>query len=413
MPLRSMLAVALTLRVAAAALHAALGPGPGPLFDERPFFLVARALVEEGRFATRPGGPPDVIRGPAYPVFLVPFYAVGGASVLGPALAQAALGTGTVWIVAVAVRRLLRREGASGSPSERAASLAGWACALSPIAIAWDRFVMSESLATLLMAATIALWMEALHGQRPLARALAAGACGAALVLAKPAFVLLVPALALLLAWRGRAAPGGALVLAAGLLLLPWTARNAAVAHRASPAGLGSGLFLYAATLPRASDGVPVIDDPRDRAAAERYLGYDTPVDERLAADADFRRRALLRIRERPLAYLASWVPRGLRLWVSSHSEALRPLAVPRPLRVAIALGFGAVALLAVSALVLPAGPERRAALALVVAPAYTTLVHMPLSSGSRYSVVAWPFVWSLAALAFCARTRARAPLGS
>ena len=68
--------------------------------------------------------------------------------------------------------------------------------------------------------------------------------------------------------------------------------------------------------------------------------------------------------------------------------------------------------LVALSALLLPAGPERRAALALAVAPAYTTLVHMPLSSGSRYGVVAWPFVWSLAALALSARTRARASLG-
>jgi hypothetical protein len=76
---------------------------------------------------------------------------------------------------------------------------------------------------------------------------------------------------------------------------------------------------------------------------------------------------------------------------------------------VAIALGFGAVALLAVSALVLPAGPARRAALALAIAPAYTTLVHLPLSSGSRYAVVAWPFVWSLAALALSARPRVRA----
>jgi hypothetical protein len=155
---------------------------------------------------------------------------------------------------------------------------------------------------------------------------------------------------------------------------------------------------------------VPVIDDPRDQAAAERYLDYDTPVAERVAADADFRRRAIERIRARPFSYLASWVPRALRLWVSSHAEALRPLQIPRPLRVVIALALGTVALCALSALFLPAGPLRRTALALAIVPAYTTLVHMPLASGSRYSVLAWPFVWSLAALAISARWDARSP---
>lgn len=408
--LRSVLAIALVLRAAAACVHAAQGPGPSALFDERPFLLVSRSLAEDGRFATRPGGPPDVIRGPAYPAFLVPFVVVGGDTVLGPALAQAVLGTATVWIVAMALQRRLRREGAPEPMASHAVRLAAWACALSPIAVLWDRFVMSESLATFLLAAAVALAWEAAQGSRPLAAAIGAGACGAALVLAKPAFVLLLLVLAVLLARAGRPVPAGALAATAVVLLLPWTLRNAQVADRASPAGLGSGLFLYAATLPRASDGVPVIDDPRDQAAAERYLDYDTPVADRVAADADFRRRAVERIQARPLAYLASWGPRAIRLWVSSHAEALRPLHIPRPIRVVIALAFGAVALVALSALVLPAGPLRRTALALAVVPAYTTLVHMPLAAGSRYAVPAWPFVWCLAALAVAARWNARAP---
>jgi 4-amino-4-deoxy-L-arabinose transferase-like glycosyltransferase len=412
-PLRSVLAIALVLRATAAFVHAAQGPGPSALFDERPFFLVARALAEEGRFATRPGGPPDVIRGPAYPAFLVPFVAVAGATVLGPALAQAVLGTATVWIVAGALQRRLRREGAPEPPATSAVRLAAWAMALSPIAIVWDRFVMSESLATFLLAATVALSWEAAQGERPLAAALASGACGAALVLAKPAFVVLLPALALLAARGGRPLAAVALTGAAAALLLPWTLRNAQVADRASPAGLGSGLFLYAATLPRASDGVPVFEEPRARATVERYLDYDTPVTERVTADADLRHRALERIRARPLAYVASWVPRGIRLWVSSHAEALRPLHLPRPVRVVIALGFGTVALTALSALALPAGPLRRTALALAVVPAYVTLVHLPLASGSRYSVPAWPFVWSLAALAVSARLGLRTSGGA
>lgn len=408
--LRSILAVALLLRLAAAAVHAAQGPQPGPLFDERSFFLVARALVDEGRLATRPGGPPEVIRGPAYPVFLAPFVMATGTRVTAPVLAQALLGTATVWIVAGALRRLLRREGAGEPEAARAARLAGWACALSPIAILWDRFVMSESLATFLLAAAVALCLEVPYARRPFLGALGCGACCAALVLAKPAYLFLPVALAPFLVGRGRTPQAVALVAATAALLVPWALRNAAVTGRPSPAGLGSGLFLYAATLPRSSDGVPVIDDPRDQAAAEVYLAHDTPVEARRTADADFRRRALERIRARPLAYLASWIPRGVRLWTSSHAEALQPLVVPRPLRAVLALAAGAVVLTALSALLLPAGPSRSAAWALAVAPLYTTLVHLPLAAGSRYSVPAWPFVWGLFALAVAARRPARGP---
>ena len=76
-----------------------------------------------------------------------------------------------------------------------------------------------------------------------------------------------------------------------------------------------------------------------------------------------------------------------------------------------LALSAGAVVLTALSALLLT-GSARSAALALVVAPLYTTLVHVPLAAGSRYSVPAWPFVWALAALAVAARRPlpARAP---
>jgi 4-amino-4-deoxy-L-arabinose transferase-like glycosyltransferase len=407
--LRSILVAALLLRLASACVHAVHAPEPGTLFDERSFFLVARALVEEGRLATRPGGPAEVIRGPAYPVFLVPFVMTTGQKVIGPALAQAVLGTATVWIVAAALLRLLQREGADERDAARAARLAAWACALSPIAILWDRFVMSESLATFLLAAAVALAWEIPHARRPLLAVLACGACCAALVLAKPAFLFLPVALAPFLVGRGRTKHAVALVAVTAALLVPWALRNAAVVGRPSPTGLGSGLFLYAATLPRASDGVPVIDDPRDQAAAQLYLAHDTPVALRAEADADFRRRALLRIRDRPFAYLASWIPRAVRLWTSSHAEALQPLVIPRPLRVVLALAAGAVFLTALSALLL-GGPARSAALALMVAPLYTTLVHLPLAAGSRYSVPAWPFVWGLAALAVAARRPVPAP---
>jgi 4-amino-4-deoxy-L-arabinose transferase-like glycosyltransferase len=398
------LAVALLLRLAAAAAHAVQGPVVQP--DEANYLLVARALVEDHRFATHPGGPLEVIRGPAYPAFLVPFVLLFGPRAAGPALGQAVLGTLTVWIVVDALRRLLVYRGLAREDARRSALVAGWLCALSPIAIAWERLVMSEALATALLVAAAAAWWRSTDGGGP-RHAIASGLCFGALALGKPAFLPLPFLLALAYAVRdprARRARALGLVGATVLTVAPWALRNHQVLGRPSPSGLGAGLFLYAATLPRAADGVPVFEDPADRAGIERYLNHDSSVGERLALDSDFHQRALVRIRARPLAYAASCAARAARLWVSSHAESIRPTVVPRPVRVALALASGMVAALALSAWWIPRPGWRGAAAALAWVPAYTTLVHVPLASGSRYAVVAWPFVWALAALAVCAR---------
>jgi 4-amino-4-deoxy-L-arabinose transferase-like glycosyltransferase len=408
--LRSVLAVALVLRIAAACAHALEGPVVQP--DEANYLLLARAIGEEHRYATYPGGPPEVIRGPLYPAFLVPFVLAGATPVLGPALAQGVIGTLTVWIAAAALRRRLEREGVPSPEAHRATLLAAWACALSPVAIAWERLVMSEAIATLLLTAVFALWWEVPHARRPAAVAGAAGLCLGALVLAKPAFLLLPAALALPAALRrhpARIAHAALVAVAAAAMVAPWTARNLETIGRPVPVGLGSGLFLYAATLPRAADGVPVFEQAADRESMARYLNHDTSVAERVAADDAFRRRAIVKIREHPLAYVASFAPRVLRLWASSHAESLsRPLP-PRGVRLALAAGLALVVLAALSVARLPAGPWRRSGLALLAAPAYTTAVHAGLAAGSRYVVVAWPFVWCTAALAVFAYRRARA----
>ena len=116
-----------------------------------------------------------------------------------------------------------------------------------------------------------------------------------------------------------------------------------------------------------------------------------------------------MRIRENPFAYAASCVPRAVRLWVSSHSESLWKPLPPRGVRLALAGALGLAVLAALSVVLLPAGPWRRSGLALLAVPAYTTAVHAGLASGSRYAVVAWPFVWCAVAVAVSARRRAGA----
>ena len=399
-----MLALAFAVRVAAALAHARQGPITQP--DEANYLLVARAVVMDGRFATHPGGPPEVIRGPVYPLFLAPFVHIG-TSLTGPLLAQALLGTLTVGVLAVALGRALVRAGSEPSGAARAASWAALAMALSPIALTWERLLMSEGVATTLAAIGVAAWMETPHTPRPRRFVLAAGLAFGLLALAKPAYLALPLALALValrdLARTRRLACAAGLVAAALLPVVPWAARNFRVLGRPVPVGLGSGLFLYAATLPQGEGGVPLFG-PGDAAAVARYLDHDTPVADRLAQDDEFRARARASLRERPGAYLALCARRAVRLWASSHADGLRPWVVAREVRWAIALVLGATFCLAVAA-PLRLGRARAWALApFAVVPAYTTVIHAMLLSGSRYAVVAWPFVLSLAASAAALR---------
>jgi 4-amino-4-deoxy-L-arabinose transferase-like glycosyltransferase len=399
------LAIALVLRVAGALAHARQGPVTQP--DEANYLLVARSLVEHARFATHPGGPPEVIRGPVYPLFLAPFVRGFGTSLTAPLLAQALLGTLTAGVLALALGRALVRAGRDPDRARRAAAWTAMALALSPIALTWERLLMSEGLATALAAIGVAAWMETPHAARPWRFVLAAGLAFGLLALAKPAYLALPLVLAVVslrdLARAGRLACAAGLVAAALLPVVPWTARNLSVLGRPVPVGLGSGLFLYAATLPQGEGGVPLLE-PGDAAAVARYLNHDTPVAERLALDDDFRARARARLRERPLAYLGLCARRAARLWASSHADGLRPWAVPEAVRWTIALALGATfGLAAVAPLRLGRAPGWALA-PFAAVPAYATLIHAVMLSGSRYSVVAWPFVLALATCAAAGR---------
>lgn len=406
-----MLVLALAVRVVAALAHARQGPVTQP--DETNYLLVARALVEDGRFATHPGGPPEVIRGPLYPLFLAPFVRTSGASPTAPLLAQALLGTLTVGVLAVALRRALVRAGGEPARAERAVSWAALALALSPVALTWERLLMSEGLATALAAVGVAAWMEVPHAARPWRVVPAAGLALGLLALAKPAYLALPVALALVslrdLSRVRRVACAAGMVAVALLAVVPWTARNARVLGRPVPVGLGAGVFLYAATLPQGEGAVPVVD-AADAAAFARYLDHDTPVAERLAQDDAFLARARTRLRERPGDYLTLCARRAVRLWAASHADGWRPATVPRAARWTIALVLVATFGLAAAAPFRLAPAQAWALAALAAVPAYTTVIHSVLLSGSRYSVVAWPFVLALAACTVALRGPERVP---
>ena len=403
--------LALVLRVLAVAWHLREGFTEP---DEHAFLALARSLAEHGAFRSADAAMPEILYGPVYPAFVACFLLLFGGSVAAPLLAQALLGAATASALARGLGDLLRRAGPDERLAARVETRAGLALAASPYALLYERMLMSEGLATALLAGACLTWMRAAE-RRTVAghvrwMAVAGGVFGV-LALTKAALLGLPAAFLAVEAGRGGLRRpgrlGGLAVFAAvaALAMAPWALRNRAIAGSLVPVTTGGGVFLYLATLPADSSGLPVIDDEADRAQLSRYRSPLASAAEKLAIDRDFRTRARARIARRPFSYALSCGVRMVRLWAASHTSVLKRLP-PRPVRFAAAL-FSAVLVAAASAAVIAMPAILRQALAVFwVVPLYVTIAHAPLASGARYAVPAWPYVLCLAGIGFARSQR-------
>jgi hypothetical protein len=174
----------------------------------------------------------------------------------------------------------------------------------------------------------------------------------------------------------------------------PWTARNWRVAHRFIPVGIGGGVYLYLGTMPS------VLNNTFDSSAfpeLKRYLDTHAPVEERIAVDQEFRKKAVDIIEHQPLSWASLATRRAIKLWAASHVSALEPRQFPSLFRAAWTLL--SVLLVLLAAWGFWRSTEKLALLPFAVVPLYFTLVHTPISSGARYVVPSWPFVLILAAV--------------
>lgn len=236
---RARLAALLLVALAVRLLALAAVWDAEPVHDEVTYVMRGLALLDgrglEGSFQSwvrHPGHRledlpqyPGSLQAPGYPAFLAVTMAVGGRSHLAGRVAQVGLGVLVVFWVYLLARRWF---------GVREAELAALICALYPNLVAFSHLLWAETLYLALLLP--ALWLLSRRREvttLPTVREslLAGGLLGAA-ALTRGSAVTLAPLLVawLLLAhasaWRAALGRSALLVLAAAIVIAPWTLRN-------------------------------------------------------------------------------------------------------------------------------------------------------------------------------------------
>jgi 4-amino-4-deoxy-L-arabinose transferase-like glycosyltransferase len=244
--LLALLAIGLGLR-----LDYAIRAPNHPVDDARAYARISRALFE-GEGFTQGNGPgyrhlqPASSYSPGLPLLVAGIYELrGSADERAARIVLALLGSLGVPFAFLLGRRL-------AGPG--AGLIAAAPAAIYPATLEYGGMLMTEPLATALLAGAILALLRAVDVRRPWPWA-GAGLLLGALAMLRPEYAVLVPLLPVLGALRLRRAPGRpvrdsllgpALTLAcACLVVLPWTIRNFVVFDRLVPISTGGGQVLY------------------------------------------------------------------------------------------------------------------------------------------------------------------------
>ena len=178
----------------------------------------ARTFLASGTYGFIPGHPSAYTQ-PLYGFFLVPLYWIFDRSWVTVGLAQIAVAAATAIVVYELGRRFV---------SPRAGLLAALIATLEPYLI-WHDVHMNREILDELLAASVVL-LTLLLAQRPsLLRGVALGAVSGLAVLGNVRLLLLpllVAGFALVCARRAAVVPALLVVIAAGVVVLPWAIRN-------------------------------------------------------------------------------------------------------------------------------------------------------------------------------------------
>jgi len=229
--------------------------------DMRTYHLLARNLLLHGYFGLESEAFSfRAYRPPLYPFSLALIYAAAGVRLPAVRLTQALLGALSVWFLILLARRMA---------GESAALLAGLLAALDLSLIHLSGVFLSENLyiplSLLLLLFLIRGFEEGKAGY-----CLLGGLCGGLAALCRPALLpfLFLSAILPGASVRGRKAKilsgmkGWALmILAAALVVAPWTVRNYRVLGRVVPVSTNGGVMLWMGLHPGASGGY---DFPRE-----------------------------------------------------------------------------------------------------------------------------------------------------
>jgi len=264
--------------------------------DETQFVGIARSLAAGHGFVS------DSYRAnPLLPAYLGLVFRAFGESLLAARIGQAVIGALTCVV-------LLRIGTRLAGPA--LGLLAGLMLALYPPHVYLAGVFYVDCVLGLPLALGVLLALDVHQGRGGVGRAVLAGGLLGLAALARPTFLVVVPALAL--AWCLGAAAGvrrrleltAALGLGALAVVLPWTARNEAAYGRLVPISSGLWTKLWQGNGPLADGSaddrdllwgrdlwtrrLARLDPERRRAVEEQYAGVARAVGERLARTGDF-----------------------------------------------------------------------------------------------------------------------------
>lgn len=304
--------------------------------------------------------------------------------------------------------------------SEAAGALTFGVMMLSPFEAVYSGALLSETLTAFIMLAAAALLVLGKAWWRwPLA-----GAIAGLLALCRDIYLPLPPLVAV--SWvlfgggelRRRVREATLLVVAMGLVILPWTLRNRAVSGALVPVSagrLGFSLWLGSWAVDGSftafdSTGERKYPDEAFRSEAEKLEATEAlrPTADRKTADATLKRLAFERMRAEPGAVVVRWVRRIPLLWLGTRFDIfeLRTDLFPAgslQWRAAKSLLWGLNFLLialGVCGLVVVV-LKRTVATWLALPVLFTAAIYLPLNGfENRYSQPVYPFVLILGAVA-------------
>ncbi len=207
--------------------------------DARAYLFAADELARTGHYPRRTE--PFYFRAPGYPAFLVLVTLGHSERIAAAKVANDVLGSLAVLLIAALAARMFR--------SGAATLAAGAVAAIHPGLLSLSTDVQSEPLFLVLLLCAGFLLLAS--GDRPSSNlALLSGAAVAAAALTRPSALLLVPLLAAPLLdrrypLRARAHLCASALLGFGLLLAPWTLRNARVYRELVPVNDAGGSAFY------------------------------------------------------------------------------------------------------------------------------------------------------------------------
>ena len=277
--------------------------------------------------------------------------------------------------------------------------------------IFYSRALLSEAVTTFLLCWSFFFFTWAMHGVSRAAPILGGAGFGL-VVLSRPEYAPFVLILSAILWFRKRGAAGGKnalrpvgiFLLAASLVVLPWTARNFYVFKKPILVTVGGGVNIFLGTIESKSNWTGWGEFPDDafvNAEEKKRIMtlYDAHIRntmiggiEVMETDAALFRLGLERIKKYPGKVLHLWFEKIPRLWYQDYVAKYRD-------QEASGLIFILYFIFALVAFFTSHGQERLSLMPFAAIFVYLTLFFLPMQIEPRYAVASIPIIRCLTAI--------------